>query len=1089
MFNYQRLKYAFFLFSISLNLLADIPGYIGRQSFRLTDDRELSHLIQAVDNAKVEFTRLDSSRSDMRSQIDRLVTELTKLRSEMDELNNQLAQDKVALEELERKLIELQKNPEANKVEIDTTIASIERFNTLIKNKSTALGQLKLQSAPLNVKLDQLNNDYKILDIKANEAQARLFKLRDEKDRYERYLVSEILKINREGSIRGTDDGRVDGNRMAYDLGNRNGQNDGLNDGHTDGTNRGKERDYQRGAAQGDRDGSAKALIDGERDGIRLGTIDGNIKAATLNGARDGKVRAERSDAAVQGTKDGAVAGLKRAQVEGKREGDILGEDEAVKKSESTPLENVIINGNFAGSFSRRSPSYPGDFNGDSYRPDISVNKEVLKRAYADGYIHLYRYETRNTYNLNIDGFYNRAYSESYDRAYNESYNRDYPEDYNAGRVEGERLAYNRNYPIIKKKFYQEYFLKFEANPNTSSEEYKTTYKKVEDETYRLVYGQIFRAAFELEEMRIFKLNIERETQESKNKRVAAVLKIYKENAVLKFVSSELVDSGINKVGSDDGVFQPNETITGHLIVSNFGFAPANNVSVKLSNGEVVKIPSINARSTVKVLGAFQLKNASDASLGKNHLVKFAVLSSANTTDPVERIHFDNIADGILRSGESHTIKVQFPFNLISLKLSSLLLKDQKNKLVLSLINNSKRAYLGDMKVEVLVNSNNQLLVKPFDELKSANVGENISLDTALVLVQSEDDIYRDLSFSAKLTQNGVEVGRLGSDLLMMAKASYISKTGVPVVTVNSDSNLVEFKNVLADLGGTSKVSILDLSILNVNQEILNSGLNNRSVIVLDKTDGASLKSLNGFISKSNGSSFLLVNNDGNLFDVFKTLPISADHQKLPFEKREVRFTNPYRVQNIRSNAFILSSPKGIVPSLGVLDLLSKNAKDHANEIKATINSTNFFTPSDLIKSFNLKAMAEVLNINVMYDKSGRIFNRDKKWIRLVGEDKGLYLNELKAISEGRVETSKLGAVLSAISLKDFLSTAMRDYDDVRKLMMGKIQSATNDLLNDLEDSFKKSLKEYNKDLYNKSYDKALIHRPFYIEPPAQDNF
>jgi hypothetical protein len=116
-----------------------------------------------------------------------------------------------------------------------------------------------------------------------------------------------------------------------------------------------------------------------------------------------------------------------------------------VKKSESNPLENVTIKGGFAGSFSRRSPSYPGDFNGNNYRPDVSVNKEVLRRAYADGYVYLYRLETRNTFNINIDAFYNRAYSESYDRSYNESYNRDYPEDYNTGRNEGERLAYNRD--------------------------------------------------------------------------------------------------------------------------------------------------------------------------------------------------------------------------------------------------------------------------------------------------------------------------------------------------------------------------------------------------------------------------------------------------------------------------------------------------------------------------------------------------------------------------------------------------------------------------------------------------------------------
>jgi hypothetical protein len=42
--------------------------------------------------------------------------------------------------------------------------------------------------------------------------------------------------------------------------------------------------------------------------------------------------------------------------------------------------------------------------------------------------------------------------------------------------------------------------------------------------------------------------------------------------------------------------------------------------------------------------------------------------------------------------------------------------------------------------------------------------------------------------------------------------------------------------------------------------------------------------------------------------------------------------------------------------------------------------------------------------------------------------------------------------------------------------------------LNNMEDDFKKSLKNFNKDLYNKAYEKASIHRPFYIEPARDPN-
>lgn len=106
----------------------------------------------------------------------------------------------------------------------------------------------------------------------------------------------------------------------------------------------------------------------------------------------------------------------------------------------------------------------------------------------------------------------------------------------------------------------------------------------------------------------------------------------------------------------------------------------------------------------------------------------------------------------------------------------------------------------------------------------------------------------------------------------------------------------------------------------------------------------------------------------------------------------------------------------------------------------------------------------------------------------MIGDDATLFINVLKSASNGEVTEAKLSTVLPAIALKDTLSNAMARADGISRPMMPKIHNATNKVLDNMEDGFKKSLKNFNKDLYNKAYDQASIHRPFFIEPPSDPN-
>ena len=1067
-----------------------IPSYIGTQSFRLSDDRDLSNLMQNADNAKFDYARLDDSRSQMQGQANNLSQQVAKIRSEMDQANAEISNYKISLQQFIDKLAVLNQNPTQNKDEIGTTQASIDRFNTLITNSTQALGQLKLESAPLNVQLDQINHDLQDLNRRTADARQRMINANNERESYERQLISDIQRINRNGANNGDSDGRSDGASLAQSLGSELGGRDGNNDGLSVGTTDGQNRDYKRGADQGDRDGSSRARIDGEHDGTILGTRDGNISAANREGDAAGIIRADKSDAANVGIAQGKIAGVDHAKKQGRIDGENAAENETVLKLESASLNAVKLNGPFAGSFSRRSPSYPGDFNGPNFRPDSWENKDILKRAYADGYIYTYRDETNRSYNINIDGIYNRYYDSNYQASYSSAFNRDYPDFYNQGRSDGDQAAYKRDYPIIKNNFYNQFFAQFDQNPDRSSSEYKSTYKESEANAYDRHYEEIRSANFDITELATYKANIKEQTEIFHQKRIGEVTKIYQENAILQFDSSEMLDGGINGVAKFDGIFQPGETTLHNIIIKNFGFKEANNVRIKLNNGTEVKLPSIPARSIVSVKGAGISVVDASASIGSTQTTSLQVLSKLTSDDFIEAIHFDNMGSNILKTSDVKTSKVQYPFSLTGLKLESLLLKDNKNKLHLVLANNSARAYNGELKVEVLVNSSNDIITKKFQSLNGAALNSSQELSDAEVMVSSDDDIYRDLSFSAKLLQNGVVLGLLGADLSTMAKASYTDKGKLPVLLVDSNQNLRLLLDILVDLGGSNKVSILDTSLSDLNSKVLSGGLIGKTTLVLDNESNKTISSLNTLFTKSGDSAFILLNGKGTGLDTVLGLASFKDAQKLKLDKKQLVFTNPKRADSVVGVSSFLTTTKDELPvNLELGAILALNSQELVAKIKNDINRTNFFTPNNTIKIFSLRALAEILNINIAYDKSGNIFNRDTKWAKMISEDQSLFINQIKVASAGDVQEEKLGVVLTALALKDFVSTAMSDFYDISRHMMPKIANATNKNLGNIEDSFKKSLKKFNKDLYNKAYEKVSIQRPFYIEPkPDQNN-
>lgn len=1081
-------KHVFFVFSLLLAFLSqftlavagEIPGYVGQQSFRLDDDSELRDLTRKAEDAKSEVARLDRISDQIEGQVKSLVEQRDSLINRMNELQRRIDGAKTLKASLQASLEELNKNPEVNKEEINDVQNKIHDQEGLMADLSRQYGASKLELGPVNVKLDQIQRDVAIARQNTQVAMGRLQNISRDRELYRQDLINAIQAINGQGARSGATDGSNDGSSLARRLGQDLGSRDGSLDGTKQGTLDGQDRDYRRGLDQGEREGSTRAKSDGLRDGTNEGTISGNKEAANREGRAAGNKRGDASDAAAVGTSQGKKAGMDRAIKTGSINGNNKGENETVTKFETGELKALNVNGPFAGSFARKSPDYPGDFNGPSFNPNVYNSREVLKKAYADGYLDQYRQFTRYEFLRRIDGEYNAVYDSNYSIAYDQSNNRQYPDYFNRGRSEGDARAYSREYPVSKAAAFKLAFDRFNTNPNRNSAEYKTTYTASELEAYKTRYEQIRRDNFDRLELLTFNANIDSQTEIFRQKRIAEVTTVYNNNAVLLFVGSDIADGGINEVAKLDGVFQPGETTFHSITLKNFGFKPAQNVTVQLDNGVVIKMPEIAARSLVVIKGAGVSQISGNAALGSTAKTTLKVVSKLTSDDAVEGQHFDSIGGGVLKNAEQKAVRVAFPLQLSNLSLNSQLLKGVANKLSIAVTNNSKRPYAGEMKIKLDVNSQSPLITKEFGVLSSLQTTSQLS--DAEVLVKEDADIYRDLSFSATISQNGVTLGILPADMVVMAKTQYEDKGKLPVIIANSDKNTEHLLDALSLIGGTAKASVLDLSLSSLNASTVASGLSGKILLVVDDEKGSNIKSLNTFVAKSKSSSFVFIDDTNSGLKNALTLVASKDAQRLLWDKKVVMFTNPHRAEGVlKSSAMVQSSLRSFDKDLSLAHDLTLTAPELLAKLKAEINRTTFFTPSNTIKMFSFKAMSEVLCINKAYDESGGVFSRDKKWVNMIGDDNTLFINVLKSTINGDVTEAKLSTVLPAIALKDTLSTAMSWAEGISKAMMSKIQNATDKVLDNMEEGYKKSLKKFNVELYNKAYEKAPIHRPFYI--------
>lgn len=1110
-------------------------------------DQELLELRRRIQAIPADKQKLEQERSALQSQIQNLKSEIALLETGFNQIkaiaDQSQAEFKIATANLETKKIELgnlnktcvaaptpecQKAVEDKKSEIvalESEWVKIRDVNALNKAKleeaqkpfDRKRGELKTAEALLvsnesrlaellkleqnsaqreNQLLSELNrskSDLLLLIRKLDEAERRMADAARIFNQYRDDLIRSIDQVNREGYVNGERDGDNDGIELSRNLGRDIGVRDGSNDGLKDGERAGRERDYNRGTQVGEREGSDRGRFEGNRDGILRGKDAGHIDAGNREGRIAGIERANKSDAAKVGDLQGKTDGLNRAIKTGMEVGSARGEKEGIALFENTDLTQAEIKGEFLGSFERRTPAMPGNYQGPRFNPNRPASKEVFRRAYLDGYVFKYRDEVVLEFSRRIDADYNQSYDSSYQDNYRVAVDREYRDTYEDGRRSQDARAYAREYKPSFDRAYQVTFSETTQNPNRSDSVFKEAYRSMEAHAYNERYEEIRLDVYTRVEAETFQKNIAEKTEEFRQKRLAEVKALYENHPVAQYVSSSIQDGGNQGVAKLDGLYMPGEKIVRTITIKNFGKKELVGAKAQFVTGEEVVLPNIPARSvTTVVAGAISTipANLKNGSSYKDHM---RVQVQASSRDAVQTRHYEDLGKSLLKALDTKEVIAQFPLQISSVALSdSFALLNKKVNLKASLSNISKRDYADE--IQVNLNGSSEVVSKQFNNINGLKIGQ-VNLSDAEILVTNEKDTYVPLRITGDLRIRGVKVGEFSSPLDFMARAPYIEKASKAVLVTNSNVNTRDLLDTLDRFGGIAETSVLDLALANLNQAVLTSGLIDKTLVVIDDGAGTITKQIEPLINNSKNTVFIHADQNLGSLKVARTMGAFKDNQSFPFIlagtklERRMYFTNPHRAASLKGiTMHVQTSLENAKAEFDLVSTFSLSSANTVALIKKEINRNSFFTAQKSIQVAAIKSLGEIMNVSVAYDESGGIFRRDKKWITYLENEGSLIHNQMKANANGNISEDSAGLHLAAISFKDIVSNSLSYYRPVSGDMKLKVRSTVNDILNDMEDNFKKKLKSFDRGLYDKAYSKFDQHRPFTIDIPTPNN-
>jgi hypothetical protein len=899
----------------------------------------------------------------------------------------------------------------------------------LINSKSvleTQVANNKQKVQSLRPEVQTLKAEVNLLSKQSNQKNQDFVLKKQEFERERKELIARLIDANRDGVSQGLFDGRVDGQRLARDMGYEFGTKDGQLDGYVNGEQAGKQREYSSGYQVGSKEGLQVAKNNGEANGRREGEVAGNKAAATRDGEIDGRKRAEASDAASVGTKQGQADGMAEAVSDGKVKGYKIGEGQGIQEEETKALASQTVLGSYAGSFAHGVPSFPFNYVGLSFNTNKGPNKGLVQYAWADGYVYTYQVEIRQTYELMIrneyQGFYNQAYQVSYQNAFSQYY----ANDFEQGKRDGYSEAYNKNYPIYYKKYFDEARSYFYNNPNKGSSEYIQTYNAVEAATYARVYEEIRQAYYKSVKAKTYADNIDLQVEKFRKERKDQVHALYASNAVLKYNDSKIIDAGINGIAANDGVYQPKENVAVSVRITNYGKTAAIGVKVLTNDGKVVDLPAIPASSVVIVQGA-ALTSVPDK-LGENVDVTPIVKATQVGSDPILKRHFKDATSGLLNSAKEQVVALKYPLSIADLKTTTSLLLGEENSLSATVKSIANRVYTGPINLAISTDRPD-FISESLSDL--SEVGASVAVKGSKILATEEKDAYSSVKFKVTISQQGVTLGE-SNTFRTTIRAKFKQKSGTPVILVDSTKSAERLLDLISDLNGIENVSVLDSS-LSANSSAVKDGVKSADVVIIDDGSGATFKTFESAMKAQSGK-LILVYDDQGASARLKALSSWKNHDALPFKVTSLGSEMWFYL----SNPLIDSSHKS---SLSALKVESGNVVEALKFAKvfalgddalitsvANISGSSFFSKTksqaQLMETLVIKMLKESFRISSALKITG-----NKAYLESL-KGSGLLQNNLNA--KASADKQAVGLYLAAYDAFYSLKKGLEDVSSIK---------------------------------------------------------
>jgi hypothetical protein len=956
-------------------LLAIDATIFGNEQQIIVKTNEKRALDQSIEDERVEFDKYTASVIAKQNLYDSLLADCQAANPTIDCTENidvvfaaeMLEKTKDALTNVENKITTFVDLANAAQAVIDDktsenvaqsqlktqTETSISTKTDLVSSLRAQIPQLLQLASKLNAEISELDTLITVLirdEAQLSDAEAvnaLNFERADAQfKRIEQELITAILGQNKAGLSQAQMDGGNQGLTSAQELGDSRGKTDGGTDGDNEGETSGRDRDFQLGAATGETEGASDGRVAGTEEGTRAGSIEGNRIAGGRIGQQEGIQRAQGSNASRVGTTEGKISGENNARFDGESAGRTKGEKQAIDSNENIQLNATSANGSFAGTFAKVIPAFPGA--SDLYfNNSLQNDRVILRMAYASAYNVSFNSAVETGFNSNISSIYNLAYDSSYGVRYNTAMSVTYPDSIRQGRDTQYQAAYDREYGFSSASAHNISRDDRTSNPNRQSATFINARKVSEANSYASKYAEIKKKSFDQAAIVAYNENISGQTDKYREIRVGEVNKIYTNFPIIKFEGSSIAGRGQNGVGDRDGVYQPGENVTMDIVITNYGKKAATNVKVVTSSGKTIVLPSISGQSTVTVRGATNDRLSKNAKIGSTQKYKTTTTMKLTSTEKnIQGRHFESSSTGIVNSSNNKSVTINNPFSVEGISLADAVVLKKSNNISVAVKNNSTRAYVGPIKVEITSSLGASTLQSAPSSISSVARRSVETATGATLLVSDSRDIFSEVSFSIKVTKNGVVLAQkknLGNTIVQMP---YESKPGAPVIAVSSSSRDSRelFKDLANELGGAGQVSVLDLNNNEANQRLLGK-LASKTVYILGSSSGQVASQMNQlFAGKGNlGVVIEDLSSTGTTSKVLKNKNLRKSSQmnfRIANKDVKVITSNKHANGKVTDRVSILSSRINQVQSLKeVGELLKLN---NVQLIKAAADSVSY---------------------------------------------------------------------------------------------------------------------------------------------------